>query len=77
MSTGLEKVAHCIRNRRDERNEIKSTDRFRGSPMLAKCKAESTRRLMPLKRNRVNQHKAIDYFLHRSKAAVCDASIVR
>ncbi|AFJ86216.1 Hypothetical protein MYA_1855 [Burkholderia sp. KJ006] len=49
------------------RNEIKSTDRFRGSTMLAKCKAESEQRLMPLKRYRVNQHKAINYFLQRNR----------
>ncbi|WP_156437267.1 hypothetical protein [Burkholderia sp. RF2-non_BP3] len=77
MSTGLEKVAHCMGNRRDEGNEIKSTDRFRGSPLSAKRKAESAQRLTPLKRNRVNQHKVIDYFLHRSKAAFHDAQIRR
>ncbi|TGN96326.1 hypothetical protein PL79_018215 [Burkholderia sp. USMB20] len=77
MSTGLERVARCIGNRRDEGNEIKSTDRFRGPPMLAKCKAESGQSLTPLKRNRVNQHKANDYFLHRSRGAFHDARIDR
>jgi hypothetical protein len=36
--------------------------------MLAKCKAESGQSLMPLKRYRVNQHKAVDYFLQRNRA---------
>jgi hypothetical protein len=75
MSTGLEKVARCIGDRRDEGNEIKSTDRFRGSPMLAKCKAESGQSLTPLKRNRVNQHTAIEYFLQRSRASFHDTRI--
>jgi len=38
--------------------------------MLAKCKAVSRENLMPLKRNRVNQHKAINYFLQRSSASI-------
>ncbi|WP_423379358.1 hypothetical protein [Burkholderia sp. LMG 32019] len=70
VSKALRKVAHCIGDRRDERNEIKSTDRFRESPMLAKCKEASRENLMPLKRYRVNQHKAIDYFLQRSSASI-------
>ncbi|GAU01249.1 MULTISPECIES: hypothetical protein [Burkholderia cepacia complex] len=73
VNKALRKVAHCIGDRRDERNEIKSTDRFRESPMLAKCKAASRKNLMPLKRNRVNQHKATDYFLQRSSASIFGA----
>ncbi|KVH64140.1 hypothetical protein WJ40_15135 [Burkholderia cepacia] len=38
--------------------------------MLAKCKAASRESLMPLKRDRVNQHKVIDYFLQRSRALI-------
>ncbi|WP_157657588.1 hypothetical protein [Burkholderia ubonensis] len=43
---------------------------FRGSPVSGKCKAASRESLMPVKRSRVNQHKAVDYFLHRSKRAL-------
>ncbi|NLA20372.1 hypothetical protein GPU89_31245 [Burkholderia cepacia] len=73
---GLDEVAHCIGDRRDERNEIKSTERFRESPMLAKCKAASRESLTPLKRDRVNQHKAIDYFLHRSRASIFKTHLI-
>ncbi|RAQ05295.1 hypothetical protein DPR02_24830 [Burkholderia cepacia] len=38
--------------------------------MLAKCKAASRESLTPLKRDRVNQHKAIDYFLQRSRTLI-------
>ncbi|EPZ87494.1 hypothetical protein BURCENBC7_AP7328 [Burkholderia cenocepacia BC7] len=44
--------------------------------MLAKCKAASPENLTPLKCDRVNQHKTIDYFLQRSRASIFGGSVV-
>ncbi|RQS73942.1 hypothetical protein DID96_07160 [Burkholderia sp. Bp8963] len=46
---------------------MESTGRFRGSPASGKCKAASSGNLTPRKCCRVNEHKAVDYFLQRSK----------
>ncbi|MGS0892438.1 hypothetical protein ACVBGC_07785 [Burkholderia stagnalis] len=68
VNKAFEEVAHCIGDRRDDRNETKWKGRFRESPMLAKCKVAPDENLTPLKCDRVNQHKTADYFLHRSSA---------